>query len=365
MKKSNLIYGLLILLAAGTGCAKEEGIDDDISFVNSAGSSGITNSFNISNDNSGIVKITPNGTGVSRYTVQFGHTGTGAGSQDILPGESASHAYPEGTYTVTIVSYDLAGKSTTTTYPLTVTYRAPENVSVSVNADVKISAIADYANSFTVFYGDVPNEVGTPLAVGATLPPHIYPAGGPYTLKVVANSGGAATTTVTRVMFGLPLSFEVPGMNYFFGTFGGVNFSTVDNPNPSGINTSAKVGKYEKPNGAETWSGTYSPLDIPINMAHGKKLKMLVYNPSAGNVGKRINVELEWGADGTNAPPNGVAVLKVPITTSGAWEELTFDFATIPAVPSTARFTQLVLRFNDGASGLGEVFYVDNIRITN
>jgi len=365
MKKTNLIYGLLFLLMAGTGCSKDDGISNDLAFLGTAGSSDISNFFTISNDNSGMVKITPNGTGVTKYTVQFGDNTGGTSSQNILPGESAQHIYPEGNYTVTILAYDIAGKSISSTYPLTLTYRAPENLQINVAGDVRVSATALYANSFTVYYGDVPNETGTPLAVGATLPPHVYPAGGPYTLRVVANSGGVATTSATKVMFGLPLSFEVAGMNYFFGTFGGVNFSTVNNPNASGLNTSSKVGRYEKPNGAETWSGTYSPLDIPINMAHGKKLKMLVYNPAAGNVGKRINVELEWGADGTGAPGNGVGVLKVPITTTGAWEELTFDFATIPAIPSTARFTQLVLRFNDGASGSGEVFYVANIRITN
>ena len=78
-----------------------------------------------------------------------------------------------------------------------------------------------------------------------------------------------------------------------------------------------------------------------------------------------VNVELEAGIAGTGATANGVGVLKKAITTSGAWEELVFDFNTISAIPSTARFGQLVLRFNDAAAGAGEIIYVDNFRLTN
>jgi hypothetical protein len=58
-------------------------------------------------------------------------------------------------------------------------------------------------------------------------------------------------------------------------------------------------------------------------------------------------------------------VLKVPFTTSGAWEELVFDFGTISAIPATEKFKQLVLRFNDNTDGAGTVIYVDNFRQTN
>ena len=80
-------------------------------------------------------------------------------------------------------------------------------------------------------------------------------------------------------------------------------------------------------------------------------------------IGKKLNVELEWAVGGT--PSNGVAVLKVPVTTSGAWEELVFDFSGNTGIPATAKFTQLVLRFNEGTDGAGAIVYVDNIRLTN
>ena len=362
MNKIKFIYSIVFLLVLSTGCTKQDGIDQDLSFVNSAASSNLAKIFQVSTDNSGVVKITPTGEGVSSYTVVYGH-GTGAAASAVVaPGGNTSHVYPEGTYTVSVLATDIAGKVTTTTYPLTVTYVAPTNVAVKTEGEVEVSATATYAASFLVYYGDVANEVGTPLAVGAKLSAHTYPAGGPYDLKVVALSGGAAKTTVTKTLFGFPLSFDVATMDYFFGTFGGGQaFATVANPSATGLNTSAKVGKFTR--GYEGWSGTYSPLNIPINFAQGKIIKMLVYNPDAAMIGKKLNVELEWAVGG--APSNGVAVLKVPVTTSGAWEELVFDFSGISGIPASAKFTQLVLRFNDGTDGAGAIVYVDNIRLTN
>jgi len=370
MKKINIVFGLAALLLGAAGCSKN-GIDDDLSFVNTVAPSANTNKVvTISNDNSGNVIITPIGEGISSSVVKFGH-GTGASAEaQVKPGYSATHSYPEGSYTITIVSKNLVGQETTTNHPLQVTYRAPENVSVTTTTaahTVKVKATALYAASYLVYFGDVQNETGTPLAKDAEVS-HTYSLAGSYDIKVVALSGGAAksekisTVTITDP-FGLPITFESAFINYFFGTFGGgQQFATVANPNSSGLNTSAKVGKFTR--GWEGWSGTYSPLNVPLNMSQGKKIKVLVYNPDPALVGKMLNVELEAGS----SIANGVAVLKVPITTSGAWEELVFDFSTIAAIPATEKFSQLVLRFNDaadGAAGIGEIIYLDNFTQTN
>lgn len=373
MKKLKLFYSIAFFAAILVSCETPEGVDKDVSFLNSAISSDYAKIFDISTDNSGKVRITPLANGGSSFLIAFGHGTGAAATATVAAGTSAIHTYPEGNYTVSITTYSISGNATTTTYPLVVTYRAPENLNVTVNSDMSLTATANYTSGFKVYYGDVANETGTlmtttvnsSLLATGTLPAHIYPAGGPYQLKVVALSGGAATTVYTKTLFGFPLDFESPTMDYFFGTFGNVNFSKVANPSATGLNTSATVGKYEKTTGAASWSGTYSPLNIPINFAHGKKVKMLVYNPVAANIGKKVNVELEAAVSGTGATANGVAVLKTAFTTSGAWEELVFDFSTITAIPATARFGQLVLRFDDGNAGTGEVFYVDNIRITN
>jgi hypothetical protein len=75
----------------------------------------------------------------------------------------------------------------TATYPLTVTYRAPENVVITTTQTAlafKSKSHCIYAASYLVYYGDVANEVGTPLATGAEVS-HTYAAAG-IQVKVVA-----------------------------------------------------------------------------------------------------------------------------------------------------------------------------------
>lgn len=371
MKKLSL-YALTALIVGSIGCTKIDGIDHDLSFLKTAATNNSNGIIDITDDNSGKVTITPTAEGASSFTVDFGD-GTGAdASAVVLPGHFATHAYPEGSYTVTIVSKSLAGEETTATYPLEVTYRAPENLSVTTSStayDLKVSATAQFAASYIVYFGDTPDETGTPLAAGDELT-HTYATSGDYDVKVVALSGGAATSEkVTPVTiydpFGMPITFEEKYINYFFGTFGdNQKFETVDNPKAAGINTSDKVGKFTR--GFQGWSGTYSPLNNPIDMSVGKKIKVWVYNPDTAFIGKKLNVELENGS----TIANSIAVLKVPITKVGQWEELVFDFGTIAAIPADETFGQLVLRFNDAyegadTGGQGAVIYLDNFRLTN
>src|SRR5690349_7613568 len=122
MHKIKLLYSLAVVALMMTACDKE-GIDDDTSFVNGApAASGIDKVITISNDNSGLVTIQPTGSGVSSSTVNCGH-GTGAGATaQVMPGGSASHIYPEGNHTITVISKDIAGRETTNTYPINVVY---------------------------------------------------------------------------------------------------------------------------------------------------------------------------------------------------------------------------------------------------
>ncbi len=376
MKKIKFIYSFAFLLVVAISCTSKDGIDKDLSFLKTVASGNVNKAYTISNDNSGNVTISPSGNGVSSFEVDFGH-GTGSSAMAVVkPGGSATHAYPEGTYTVTIKATDIAGVVATSTYPLTVTYRAPENVSVNTSQSVhnlKVKASADYAASFMVYFGDAVNEAGTPLAKGAELS-HDYSLAGNYDVKVVALSGGAAKTEkVTAITvtdpFGFPINFDSTFITWFFGTFddwGMQGFATVANPFPTGLNTSSRVGKYTI--GHAGWSGTYSPLDTPLDFSAGKKIKVLVYNPDPSFVGKKMNIELEWAIGTTSANPWG-AIVKTAFTTSGEWEELVFDFSTNAAIPSDAKFKQLVLRFDDSedhpAPLGGSVFYVDNFRLTN
>jgi len=372
MNKQTIICALAALMIYTAGCGKKDGIDNDLSFLKTAVAKNASKIFDISNDNSGNVTITPTAEGASSFFVNYGHGAGADASAVVMPGHYVTHSYPEGSYTVTIVSKSLSGQDSTATYPLQVTYRAPENIDVTTSQDIhnlKVKATAQYAASYLIYFGDVANETGTPLAKGAEVS-HTYATSGDYNVKVVALSGGAATSEKVTPLtiydaFGMPITFEEKYINYFFGTFGdNQQFEKAANPNISGLNMSTMVGKFVR--GLQGWSGTYSPLDIAIDMSAGKKIKVWAYNPDPAFVGKMLNVELENGS----SVKNGIAVLKVPFTKSGQWEELVFDFGTISGIPANEKFKQLVLRFNDdyegtATGGQGAIIYVDNFRLTN
>jgi hypothetical protein len=363
MKKINFICSILFFIVVASSCTKIEGIDQDLSFLNTVNSANLDKVFDISTDNSGIVKITPLGEGVASYTVGFGH-GTGASSTaTVAPGGTATHTYPEGSYTVTIVSTDMAGKTTTTTYPLVVTYVAPVDLFVTIDDDMVVSATALYAKSFLVYYGDATNEVGTPLAIGEKLPAHKYLTDGPFDLKVVALSGGAAKTEVVKTLFGLPITFENATMGYSFTTTGtGQAFDKIANPFATGLNTSATVGRFTR--GSVGTNNTISKLDIPIDFSRGKKITMLVYNPEPTLIGKKFYLELQSAVGGV--PVNGLAVKNTKITKSGEWELLTFDFSTFTTaqIPADTRFGQIVITYALGIPA-GGIIYIDSISLTN
>jgi hypothetical protein len=363
MKKINFICSILFFIVVASSCTKIEGIDKDLSFLNSVNSANLDKIFDISTDNSGIVKITPIGEGVVSYTVGFGHgTGTAA-TATVAPGGTVTHTYPEGTYTVTINATDMAGKTTTTTYPLTVTYVAPVDVVVTIDDNMVVSATALYAKSFLVYYGDATGEVGTPMAIGQKLPAHTYLTDGPFDLKVVALSGGAAKTEVVKTLFGLPITFENAAIGYSFATTStGQAFDKIANPFPTGLNTSATVGRFTR--GSAGTNNTTSHLDIPIDFTRGKKITMLVYNPDPLLVGKKFYIELQSAVGGI--PTNGLAVKNTKITKSGEWELLTFDFSTFTTaqIPANTKFNQIVVTYALGIPA-GGIIYIDSISLTN
>ncbi len=366
MKKIKYLLSLLALIAVAVGCSLDK--YEDLSSLDSiTAPNSVEAIFEVTNDNTGKVTITPSGEGTGSYDINFGDGVTA----NVQSGNNVEHNYAEGEYTVEIIAKGINGITFEKSYPLSILYRVPENLAVTFTTTgyvLGVSAKADYAASFLVFFGDVDNEVGTPLEVGEEIE-HDFGTSGTFEVKVIALSGGEAQveqlTSVTMYdPFLLPIDFENPFVNYKFGTFGGgQQFAKEDNPDPTGLNTSATVGKYRR--GWEEWSGTYTVLDNPtaFDFAVNSIVKIWVYNPDAVNIGKLLKFELESGTIS-----NGIARLTAPVTTSGAWEELVFDFGPMldaGTIPVGTTFPRFVLRFNRGTNGDFATLYVDNIRFTN
>lgn len=364
MKKFKSILGFFILLAVTVSCSLEDGIDEDTSFLETVETGNLGATFAITNDNSGLVTIIPTGEGVTRYVVDFGD-GSPV-SDEIRPGESVQHVYAEGEYDVLIIGKNLAGESFQGSQPLTVSFRTPENLAVNIEKDaddnykIHVSASADYAALFHVYFGETEGEDPTPLMPGESVS-HTYATIGTYNVRVVALSGGEASiettqeVTITDPLF-LPLDFESEKLDYFFFNFGpdqpdGV--PVVDNPDPNAVNSSSKVAKYTKPANSETWAGTVVGLDEPIDFSTKRYISVDVWSPAAGTP---VLLKVE------NAANTDIkAEVSVNTTVSQEWETLTFD---LNAIDPSKEYDNLVLFFNFGTPGTGETYYFDNIRTT-
>ena len=210
MKVMKHIIGLLVLLSIATGCTKEK--FDDLSFIKDATSpSDLSVLFNITQDNSGLVTIIPMGAGSSFFDVYFGD-GT------VLPvevnvGKSVQHTYAEGVYNVRIVAHNSSGRTSEKEIPLTVSFRIPENLEIVVENDlavakkVNISATADYAAAFDVYFGEQDPDVAVSTIPGVSVS-HTYANAGDYEVTIIAKSGGVATkdSTFTITVKGGPAS---------------------------------------------------------------------------------------------------------------------------------------------------------------
>jgi len=135
----------------------------------------------------------------------------------------------------------------------------------------------------------------------------------------------------------------------------GYQFEVVNNPNPSGINTSAKIGKFVKAGDGAPFAGMYADLEAPIDFKGVKTIKAKVHMDHVGN----FAVKLEGSQTGA---PN--LELKVPNTALNAWEQLTYDFST---VPDNAEYKRLTLFFDLGidATGTDVTSYFDDIVVGN
>lgn len=363
MSKFKYLLCVCFLALIIYGCQKEK--FDDVSFAQSGATPDqLTALFEITQDNSGMVTITPNGTGAVSYDVFFGDTATA--SVNVLAGKNVTHKYAEGVYNVKLVAHGLNGKTKEATKQLTVSFRTPENLDFTITTDpantlkISVSATALYETSFKVYFGDVPNEIPVSFNEGQSVT-HTYAATGTYQVKVVALSGGAATAelikpvTIVNPLL-LPISFESSTVNYAFSNFDGGVATVISNPQAGGINTSTKVGRMVK-NAGQPWGGTVITLDAPINFSANKVFRMKVYSP---RVGAKVLLKVE------NLTNGSINFEKEVLTTvANAWEDLAFDYNTINTSNS---YQKIVLIFDNGIMGDGSAnftFLFDDIRQTN
>jgi hypothetical protein len=357
MKALKYTFTLCLALLFFWNCSD----DDNLDYINKVvAPANVTAQFLLTQDNTGLVTITPNSEGGVSYNITLGDDATEAISID--QGEKIQHIYAEGNYSIGIEAIGITGLSTVVSQDLVVSFRAPENLVISTAIDasnpfqVNVSATADFAASFLVYFDTSnPDEEPTLMALEETVS-FVYPLVGDYTVKVVALSGGTETTEGTADITistptALPIDFEVFDSTVFNG-FGGASNEIIDNPDTNG-NDSAKVAKIVK-GGPEVWAGNVIVTSAPMDFNEKKVINLNVWSPRPNGT---LTLKLENLAD------PGIFIEKVvTLVGNSSWEEVAIDFSDIDVAQ---QYQKLVWFFDLGTAGDGSsdwTFYMDNIK---
>jgi len=198
MKKIRTFYKALLILIVISSCKDETNLE----FLNDVAlPSNIGVNFIVTQDNTGLVTITPFAEGATSFDIDFGD---GSESENFANGESTQHVYPEGNYTVGVVATNLIGESAEITQELVISFQAPRNLEVSIENDVAVSrkvnitATAEFAATFEFYSGE--DGIVQPVATGniGDEISYDYAAPGIYAVKVVAKGGAIETTEYTE-----------------------------------------------------------------------------------------------------------------------------------------------------------------------
>lgn len=372
MKYLKPILVLFILGIAFLACEKEE---VSYAFQEISAPTKVDAIFDITQDDTGLVTVTPSGEGAQSFNVYFGDVADEE-PETVTPGGSLDHIYAEGDYKVRVIGIGSTGLTSEFTQGITVSFKAPENLKVTIDQTdpnpklIKVSASADNATLFDVYFGDVDDEEPTQLMPNETIE-HIYELAGDYTIRVVARGAGIATLEYTEEItisdasgaMALPITFDDPAVNYAFGTFNGSTFEVLDNPDLSGENAEAsKVGAVT--NSGVNFEGVSATLGTPVDFGGDNKTITMKF---WSNVAVPILLKFEGGVDGERE--NEV----VANSTGAGWEVLSFNFATDatksfidgnqgvgePFVP-TGKYSTMVI-FVDGPGETAGTFYLDDI----
>ncbi|MGC1516672.1 MAG: PKD domain-containing protein [Maribacter sp.] len=356
---------LLFFLAIGLVVACTD--DDEVSFAlqEISAPSNLNAIFDIAQDESGEVSITPTGDGASLFRLFFGDV-EGETATEIAPGETVTHVYGEGEYILRIVGVGATGLTSELSRVVTISFSAPSDlvvesvISTSNPFEVTITPSAENATVYDIFFGDVENEEATTIMNGESAT-HIYAEVGEYTVRVVARGAGAATAESTQIVtilgatdpVELPITFESQTVNYVFGGFEGADTALEANPNAGGINNSTTVLRTTKTEGAQFFAGSAITVNTPIDFSASPILEMKSYSPKA-NIPVKLRIENEDNSVGFEVDVN--------TTVSNEWEVLSFDFSAFDV--SSTQFVRIVVfyEFVPDLPGDGSTYYFDDIQ---
>lgn len=158
------------------------------------------------------------------------------------------------------------------------------------------------------------------------------------------------STIVPELSEGIDFECGGPEVEFFGEIDGSFNLEYVENPDPSGINTSETVVAYTQTPSVEPWAGFLFDLASKVDFNEMQTVKIKVYAPAADEV---VLLKFEDSTDNTINKE-----VQATTTVANEWEELSFVFS-----PSDSdKYDRLVLFFNfNGEKDAESVHYFDDI----
>lgn len=364
MKNLKYIYKTLLVLLVIGACTEA----NDLDFLeNVPPPTNVAATYEVTQDNTGMVTITPTAEGANSYKVHLGD-GT-ADPIDVAQGKSIDHIYEEGAYNLKIEAFNINGDHAEATQELMVSFKAPENIVVTIENDasmskqVNVTATADFATMFEFHSGET--GVNQPVAtanIGETVN-YIYAAAGDYDVKVVVKGAAIATGVHTE-------TFEVTE----------ILAPTAAAPTPSNRAAEDVVSIFsdafanatlnEKPTG---WSASGFE-EVVIDGNNAWKLTSLDFLGLVTNYDTGIDLSAMekmhidyWVPEGTteellvkivNTVDGGEAVASLGTTVTGSWRSIDIDMTEFDAgdLANKEKITQILIDANPAAG----IVYIDN-----
>jgi hypothetical protein len=364
MKNIKLILASFFLIAF-IGCEEDE---RDTKFIDNAEApSEVVLQFRTTQDNSGLVTITPNAVGATKFDIAFGD-GTNNGVE-LEVGQTVDNVYAEGTYTLGVMATGVNGLTTQAEQQLVVSFEAPQNLVVTIENDaanskqVNVTATADFAMSYEVDFGQSVDDEPITGDIGETVP-FTYEEAGTYTITVVAMGAAIETTTYIEENFEVteilaPTSSAPPPPSREDEDVVSVFSDAYTNETLDELPTEWSSTGFEATtvDGNNTWKLTNLDfLGIVTNYANGidvsamETLHIDYWVPSGST--NELLVKIVNTIDG------GEAEQSLGTTVAGSWQSIDLDMTGFDGgnLANTAGITQILID-SDGVTGIA---YIDN-----
>ena len=340
----------------------------DLSFIDSiAPPTNVSAVYDITQDNTGLVTISPSAEGAVSFEVQFGDT-----TKDpaiVSQGDNVQHTYKEGTYQVKIIASNVKGDKTEATQQLVVSFKAPQNLVVVIENDaaiskqVNVTANADFATMFDFDSGET--GVTQPVAsdnIGNTIN-YQYATPGMYTIKVTAKGAAIETTEysvdfeVTEILAPIEAAPAPPVRNtedvisIFSDAYADVALSELP--------TTWSAGGFEAVNlnNDNVWKlSSVDFIGMVTNYAAGVDLSKMEMMHIDYWVPEGVNNELLVKI--VNTVDGGEDIESLGTTVTGSWQSIDIDMTKFDDgnLANKEKITQLIID-SDGIAG---VVYIDN-----